>query len=114
MKSITLNVELPSIDELEQSFASNYEGMFISSADSGKIKFYSIEKYYKRIGTELGGFVFIESLEGSSYFIQIWVIGGRSSQLRVDYGAQEHFAKEMQDLITSHASRVTQVETLLE
>jgi|SRR5271157_1659436 len=114
MKSITLKVELPSIDELEQSFESNYKDIFISSADSGKTRLYSIEKYYKRIGTEVGGFVLIEPLEGATCFIQLWVLGGQSSPMRVDHGAQNHFAKEMQDLITKHATRVIQTDTLLE
>jgi hypothetical protein len=106
MKLNTLTVELPGIDVLEHPLREAYSDISMAVTHSDITRLYLIEKYYGRTNSDAAGVVFIESLGEIQFKVQIWVLGGRTGLIGLDYGAEKHFLKEINDIVKKYATRI--------
>jgi hypothetical protein len=106
MKTDTFIINGNNLETIEMVLKAKYSRLYETSIKSNEKLLLLIEKIYFRISTEVSGVVLTEIIDPEKIKVQVWALGGKTGNLDIfDYGAEEHFVKEMITVIQNAVNK---------
>ena len=99
MKSGSLTVNAASIDSLTNALKSEYGECSEIISKSGDTRLIAIEKYYFRVNSNSMGVVLIETIGEGKFLVHIIAGGAKAGMLGLDYGAENQFVDEIENIL---------------